>query len=57
MTDQLPNGLHPYKGTPTFSEASVPPGLLKDLSTKLGTWGLIPLEEGALRYIVTHERG
>ncbi|AUW60367.1 tellurite resistance protein [Sphingobium sp. SCG-1] len=46
----------PYKRTPTFTEATIPQGLLKDHSTKDGTWGLIHVEQGALRYVVTDTR-
>lgn len=56
MTLHLPSGLHPYKRTPTFTEASIPPGLLADHSTKDGVWGLIHIEEGQLRYLITDPR-
>jgi len=56
MKTGLPEGLTSYKRTPTFTEASVPEGLLKDHFTKEGTWGLIHVEEGSLRYIVTDAR-
>lgn len=53
---ELPGGLRSYKRTATFTEASVPAGLLKDHSTKDGTWALIQVEQGALRYLVTDDR-
>lgn len=53
---ELPLTVVPYKRTATFSEASVPAGLLHDHSTKAGTWGLIRVEEGQLRYEVTDPR-
>lgn len=56
MTARLPAGVEPYKRTPTFTEETVPAGLLKDHSTKEGTWGLIYVEEGALLYRVTDPR-
>lgn len=56
MTDHLPAGAESYKRTPTFSEATIPAALLKDHSTKEGTWGLIHIEEGKLRYVVTDPR-
>jgi tellurite resistance-related uncharacterized protein len=56
MIALLPPGLHAYKRTRTFTEASVPAALLQDHSTKEGTWGLICVEEGRLRYRVTDER-
>jgi tellurite resistance-related uncharacterized protein len=56
MTAQLPETLGAYKRTPTFTETSAPAGLLKDHSTKAGTWGLIRVEQGKLRYLVTDPR-
>ena len=53
MSTQLPEGLSVYKRTPTFTETSVPRGLLCDHSTKEGVWGLIRVEEGRLLYVVT----
>src|SRR3546814_12863867 len=52
MTTELPLKAKPYKRTPSFTEATIPAGLLGDHSTKAGTWGLIRVEEGLLRYIV-----
>lgn len=56
MNARLPTGVAPYKRTPTFTEATVPAGLLKDHSTKEGTWGLLRIEAGALRLRVTDRR-
>jgi tellurite resistance-related uncharacterized protein len=56
VTSGLPNGLEAYKRTPTFTEASVPAGLLREHSTKEGTWGLIHVELGELRYVVADAR-
>ena len=53
---ELPSGLEAYKRTPLFTEATVPAGLLKDHSTKEGTWGLIHVEVGTLRYCITDPR-
>lgn len=50
---RLPKSVVPYKRTATFTEQTVPAALLKDHSTKDGTWGLIHVEEGRLRYLVT----
>lgn len=52
----LPDGAEPYKRTPTFTEVSVPSGLLNDHSTKEGVWGLIHVERGQLSYVVTDPR-
>lgn len=56
MTVVLPPGLTSYKRTTTFTETTIPSGLLKDHSTKAGTWGLIRVEEGELKYVVTDPR-
>lgn len=48
----LPDDVAPYKRTPTFTEATVPAGLLKAHATKAGVWGLIHVEHGRLRYAV-----
>lgn len=56
MTSRLPADLASYKRTPTFTETTIPAGLLHDHSTKDGTWGLIHVEEGRLRYVVTDPR-
>jgi tellurite resistance-related uncharacterized protein len=55
-TTGLPSGLRAYKRTATFTETSVPAALLNDHSTKAGTWGLIRVEEGTLRYVVSDPR-
>ena len=52
----VPPGAEPYKRTQSFTEATVPAALLQDHSTKAGVWGLIRVEEGRLRYIVTDQR-
>jgi tellurite resistance-related uncharacterized protein len=56
LRPRLPEGLVAYKRTATFTDASVPAGLVKDHSTKPGVWGLIHVEEGSLRYRVTDPR-
>jgi len=42
--------LQPYKRTPTFTEDTVPAGLLREHSTKAGVYGRICVESGRLRY-------
>ena len=42
--------LVPYRRTPTFTESSVPAGLLRDHRTKPGVYGRIHVEAGCLRY-------
>ena len=56
MSGRLPEGLHSYKRTPSFTEATVPAGLLGEHATKKGVWGLIRVEDGELAYVVTDNR-
>ncbi len=49
---ELPDALECYKQTPVFTHDSVPKGLLKDHSTKTGTWGRINVTSGQLCYRV-----
>ena len=56
MSVRLPEGLHSYKRTPSFTEATVPAGLLGEHATKKGVWGLIRVEDGELGYVVTDNR-
>ncbi|MDV7212721.1 DUF1971 domain-containing protein [Azotobacter beijerinckii] len=46
----LPEDVRPYKRTPIFTEATVPPGLLKQHTTKEGAWAKIVVLEGRLLY-------
>lgn len=50
---EWPEDLIFQRRTPMFDENSVPKGLLKDHSTKTGTWGLICIEAGELLYTAT----
>ena len=52
----LPSGLESYRCTDTFSEQTVPAGLLKAHATKAGTWGLIRVTDGELLYRIDDER-
>jgi len=56
MRADLSPHLEPYKCTAAFTQSTVPAGLLADHSTKDGVWGLIHVEEGKLRYLVTDPR-
>ncbi len=48
----LPPGCEATRSTPVFTEATVPPGLLRSHRTAPGTWGLIRVLEGRLLYRV-----
>lgn len=48
----LPPNCEPYRSTPVFTEATVPPGLLRAHRTAPGTWALIRVLEGQLLYRV-----
>lgn len=48
----LPPNLIAYKKTPIFSGETVPPGLLKTHTTRVGTWGKICVVKGRLLYII-----
>lgn len=52
----LPDDAMSYKRTASFTENSVPAALLGKHSTKAGAWGLIHVELGQLRYLVTDPR-
>jgi len=56
MMMPLPDGVECYKRTPSFTDANVPGALLQDHSTKQGIWGVIRVEQGQLRYVVTDPR-
>ena len=43
----------PYRSTPVFDEASLPPVLRRDHSLKAGTWGRLRVLSGSLRYTVS----
>ena len=51
----LPDNVKPYKKTPTFTEESIPIGLLKSHTTKSGTWGKICINKGKLLYTIEVE--
>ncbi|MEM7120232.1 MAG: DUF1971 domain-containing protein [Pseudomonadota bacterium] len=48
----LPDGLTAYKRTSTFTEATVPAGLLRDHKTAAGVWGVVHVTSGRLRYVI-----
>lgn len=50
----IPDEAEVYKTTPVFDEESVPKGLLKDHSLKVGTWGRLKVLSGSVEF---HEAG
>jgi tellurite resistance-related uncharacterized protein len=52
----LPPDARPYRRTDTFTETTVPKGLLKAHTTKDGAWALIHVLEGRLLYRITDPR-
>ena len=52
----LPTELQAYRRTAEFTEATVPPALLNAHTTKDGTWALIHVLEGRLRYRIEDPR-
>ena len=52
----LPDGVAPYRRTPSFTSETVPPTLLRDHATKAGVWGLIQVVRGALIYRISKTR-
>ncbi len=51
---ELPPGLVAYSRSPEFDQDTLPAALQRDHSTKSGTWALIHVLEGKLRYRI-HE--
>lgn len=47
---KLPEGLEPYKRTAEFDAASIPAGLRRSHTTRVGVWGLIHVVQGELAY-------
>ncbi len=52
----LRSACRPYRRTPVFTEATVPPALLRSHRTAPGTWALIRVLEGRLLYRVLDPR-
>ena len=47
---ELPEGFVPYKRTVEFTNETIPAGLLRSHSLKLGTWGRLTMLHGNLRF-------
>lgn len=54
--DALPERLEKVRQSPLFTENTIPAPLLKDHSTGAGTWALIHVRSGQLRYRITDPR-
>jgi tellurite resistance-related uncharacterized protein len=51
----IPAELKPSDRTDTFTETTIPRGLLKDHRTRAGVWGKITLTRGRLLYIIQED--
>mmetsp|Transcript_125612 Transcript_125612/g.187561 ORF Transcript_125612/g.187561 Transcript_125612/m.187561 type:complete len:86 (+) Transcript_125612:2-259(+) len=49
---QLPSNVTVYKQTSKFTKDTCPGALLKRHNTKVGTWGMIHVEQGIVRYTI-----
>lgn len=49
----IPETVTHYKSTPIFTETTVPAALLAEHNTKQGIWGLLNVETGRLKYVIT----
>lgn len=47
---ELPEGLDLLRRSPEFDEATLPGGLQREHRTKAGTWALIHIVQGELKY-------
>lgn len=52
MTAAASTPAKPYKSTPVFDEVSLPAGMRREHRTKAGSWGVIRVLKGRLRYQV-----
>ncbi|EHK63306.1 DUF1971 domain-containing protein [Achromobacter arsenitoxydans] len=52
LPDTLPDGLQPYKDSPVFTPENLPDALKAAHSTKAGTWGLLKVHAGVLRFVL-----
>lgn len=50
LPDALPAGVHPYHDRPVFTPDNLPVMLRSTHTTKAGTWGLLTVHSGLLRY-------
>lgn len=52
---ELPESAELYKTSPTYTEVTVPEGLLRDHRLRAGTWARIVIEEGKLLYALSDD--
>ncbi|HPF48054.1 MAG: DUF1971 domain-containing protein [Alphaproteobacteria bacterium] len=55
-TPKLPDIVKPYFKTSLFNYRSVPEKLLSDHNLKKGTWGLLCVEKGEVRYFLAEQK-
>lgn len=55
LPDTLPTGLERYGQSPVFTPESLPEALTTSHSTRSGTWGLLRVESGVLRFTLATE--
>lgn len=53
---EWPDGLACYRATADFTDATVPAGLRRAHTTKVGVWGRIVVAEGAVVYVARGRR-
>ena len=54
----LPEDVVKYSTVPkgkSFTATTIPSGLLKDHTTKAGTWGIISVSQGNLKYVIEND--
>ncbi len=58
MTEKrvLPAHVQPYAKTPVFTADTVPSRLLSHHDLKSGTWGLLHVEKGTVRFFVEDDK-
>lgn len=49
---EFPKNVVAYSKTATFTQSTIPKGLLNSHTTKAGTWGKICILSGTLKYVI-----
>ncbi len=55
LPDTLPEGLERYSQSPVFTPDNLPEALRRAHNTKAGTWGLLRVQTGVLRFALDQE--